>query len=80
MALEKELVTYKEKIEELKASMGKYVLIHGDSVAGIFDVYGKALEAGYVKFGLQPFLVKKIEKAEQAHFISRFVPPVRRAS
>jgi hypothetical protein len=33
MALEKELKTYREKLPELKAHEGKFVLIHGDRQA-----------------------------------------------
>lgn len=80
MALEKELATYKAKLEELKVHAGRYVLIHGDDVIDTFSSYDDALKDGYEKFGLDPFLVKKIEAVEQAHFISRFVSPARRAS
>lgn len=80
MALEKELATYKAKLPELKAHAGKYVLIHGDDVIDTFSSYEDALKEGYAKFGLEPFLVKRIEAVEHAHFISRFVTPKRRAS
>lgn len=78
MALEKELATYKAKLPELKALAGKYVLIHGDDVIDTYSAYDDALKEGYEKFGLDPFLVKKIEAVEHAHFISRFVPPTPR--
>jgi len=78
MALEKELATYKAKLPELKAQAGKYVLIHGEEVIGIYSAYDDALKEGYEKFGLDPFLVKRIEAVEQAHFISRFVRPTPR--
>lgn len=80
MALERELATYTTKLPELKANAGKYVLIHGDDVVDVFGNYDDALKEGYAKFGLTPFLVKQIEAVEHAHFISRFVQPVRRAS
>jgi len=79
MALEKELATYKSKLDELKAQAGKFVLIHGDTVIGTFSAYDDALKDGYDKFGLEPFLVKRIEAVEHAHFIARFAP-VRQAS
>lgn len=78
MALERELATYKAKLQELKEQAGKYVLIHGDDVIDTFSAYDDALKDGYDKFGLEPFLVKKIEAVEYAHFISRFVPPTPR--
>ena len=75
MALEKELATYNANLPELKAQAGKYVLIHGEEVVDTFSAYDEALKEGYEKFGLEPFLVKRIEAVEQAHFISRFVAP-----
>lgn len=80
MALEKELATYKAKLPELKAQAGRFVLIHGDDVIDTFSSYDDAIKDGYEKFGLEPFLVKRIEAVEQSCFISRFVPPVKRAS
>ena len=75
MALEKELATYKAKLEELKAQAGRYVLIQGDTVVDTFSSYDDALKEGYAKFGLKPFLVKRIEAVERAHFLSRFAVP-----
>ena len=66
MALEKELATYKAKLPELKANAGKFVLIHGDDVVDTFSSYDDALKCGYDKFGLEPFLVKRIEAVENA--------------
>lgn len=80
MALETELATYTEKLEELKAQAGRFVLIHGNTVIDTFGSYDDALKEGYERFGLEPFLVKRIEAIEQAHFISRFTTPARRAS
>ena len=75
MALEKELATYHAKLPELKADEGKYVLIHGNAVAGIFTSAEDALKIGYEKFKLDPFLVKQIQTVERVEFISRFVAP-----
>ena len=75
MALEKELDTYKNKLTELASSEGKFVLIHGDQVAGIFDTYADAIKEGYEKFGLDPFLVKQIQAVERIQFVSRFADP-----
>ena len=52
-------------------SEGKYALIQGDSVAGIWDTYEDALKAGYAQFGLKPFLVKQIQGIERVHFFTR---------
>jgi len=80
MALEKELETYKNKLPELKAHEGKFVLIKGDKVIDMFGTYEDAIKAGYNKFKLEPFLVKQIHTIEQVQFISRFLEPKKRAS
>ena len=75
MALEKELETYLKHVSEWSEHEGKFVLIHGESVAGFYSTYEDALKEGYEKFGLDPFLVKQINALERVHFISRLVEP-----
>lgn len=75
MALEKELATYRAKLPELRAEEGKFVLIHGDDLAGIFTSSEDAIKIGYEKFKLDPFLVKQIQMIERVQFVSRFVEP-----
>jgi len=75
MALEKEVKTYQDKLSELKADEGKFVLISGTEIAGLFTSYEDAIQEGYAKFGLHPFLVKKIEAIETIQFISRLIVP-----
>ena len=71
-SLATELATYERHKEELvNASQGKYVLIHGDEIAGMWDTYQDALGAGYKQFGLQPFLVKQILGIERVQFFTR---------
>ena len=74
MALEKELATYQREREKLLAHQGKFVLIHGDDVAGYWDTYEDALQAGYSRFKLEPFLVKRIEAVERVQFFTRDIP------
>ena len=74
MALEKELAVYKNKLPELAGDEGKFVLIHGDEVAGVYTSYEDALKDGYARFKLEPFLVKQIQTIEQVQFISRLLP------
>jgi hypothetical protein len=52
---------------------GKFVLIHGDSVAGIWETYPDAIQEGYRLFGLEPFMVKQIQAAEFVHSVTRDV-------
>ena len=76
MILEKELATYKEKLPELVAEEGKYVLIHGTDVVRTFTSYEDAMAEGYSAFGLNKhFLVKQIHRTEQVHFVSRPTKP-----
>jgi len=71
MALEKELAVYERELERLLADEGRFVLIFEDQILGIFDTYEDALQKGYEKAGIKPFLVKKIESTESIHFFSR---------
>lgn len=71
MQLETEQETYARELPTLLASAGKFVLIQGDSVAGIYDTYADALKVGYERFGLSPFFVKQIEMAQNVHCFTR---------
>ncbi len=75
MALEKELATYQAKLPELKQNEGKFVLIHGDSIADFFSTYEDAIKAGYQQFGLDSFLVKKVQSTEPVFFVTRSICP-----
>lgn len=75
MALEKELETYRARLPQLHEEQGKFALIQGETLAGIYGTYEDALKAGYEKFALEPFLVKQIQVVEQVQFISRLVVP-----
>ena len=72
MTLQKELDTYKKVLPTLlPENEGKFVVIHDSQVAGVFSSLEDALKIGYDKFGLDPFLVKKIEAVKQVLFFSR---------
>lgn len=78
--LEREIRTSRAKLPELLQHEGKFVLILGDDVVDFFTSYEDALKQGYDKFGLGPFLVKQVQRVEQALWISRFAPSLRRVS
>lgn len=64
--LSKELATYeKRKSEFLAKHEGKYVVIHGEEIAGFWDTWGDALKVGYEKFSLDNFLVRQILAVEE---------------
>lgn len=71
MTLKAELKTYQNSLPGLLANVGKYVLIKGADVLGLYDTYADAIQGGYEKCGLEPFLVKQIEAVEQVQYFSR---------
>jgi hypothetical protein len=73
MPLEHELDVYKAHLHEWTEHEGKYVVIHGDEIADFYGSYEDALKVGYEKFGLHPFLVKRVSTIEQVQFVSRAV-------
>ena len=48
----------------LARAPGKYALIHGDQVIGVFDAEMDGIAEGYRRLGRVPFLVKKIEAVD----------------
>ncbi len=68
MPLEKELALYeKMKAELLKNYEGKFALIHEDEFLGAFDSTENAYTEGVRRFGVQPFLVRKIAEHEEVY-------------
>lgn len=75
MALEQEIKTYNDKLPELVKHEGKHVLVQGDDIVGLYDSYEDAINDGYARFNLTPFLVKQIRTIEQVHFLMRVPRP-----
>ncbi len=74
MPLDQELATFRAKLPDLlRQDAGRFVLIHGDDVAGVWDTKAAALEEGYQRFGLDAFLVKRIVADEKPLFVPREV-------
>lgn len=73
--LESEIDTYNAHLPTLIKSHGKFALVKGAEIVGVFDTYADAMRLGYEKFGIEPFLVKRIMPPEQVLFISRSVEP-----
>lgn len=80
MALEKELATYRAKLPELKAHEGKFALIRGEEIVDFFSTYEDAVKAGYQRFKLEQFLVKRVLSTEPVLFITRNIVPIRVAT
>jgi hypothetical protein len=75
MALERELDTYRRELPRLLQDEGKFVLVHGDEVAGVYDTEESAVEAGDDRFGLEPFLVKQISRSEEPRLVPYDLTP-----
>lgn len=72
MSLEQELKTYeKEKERLLSEAKGKFVLIKGDKIIGVYAAKEDALAEGYKRFGNTEFLVKEITEVEPVYFFTR---------
>ena len=63
--LEAELRYFNEhRAELLEAAAGKFALIKGESVIGMFDTEASAIRRGYETVGNIPFLVKKVTEVD----------------
>lgn len=69
--LERELAAFHAALPELLSEEGKFALVIGDDVVSTFESYADAIQAGYAKAGLTPFLVKKITRIEEVASFSR---------
>ncbi|MDO8524496.1 MAG: hypothetical protein Q7R99_02610 [bacterium] len=76
MPLEQEIKTYNElKNKLLKESRGKFVLIKGSEMIGVYENKDTALSGGYKKFGNQEFLVKEVLDFDAVNFFTRQIIP-----
>ena len=75
LELEKELEVYRDRLHEWESIEGKFVLICSSEIVDFYDDYTDAVRAGYEKFGIAPFLVKKVAQQRQVHKITRFCAP-----
>jgi hypothetical protein len=75
MALERELAKYNAELPRLLESIGKYVVICGDEVVGVYNDYEDALTEGYARCGTGPFLVKQIEHEVTVYHFTRDIDP-----
>lgn len=63
--LSRELKAYEANFGSLLAAHeGKYVLLHGDDLLGVFDNQIDAINRGYKELGNVPFLAKNISRLE----------------
>jgi hypothetical protein len=67
--LEREYALYRRELPRLLAEneAGRHALVKGDDLT-IWDTSGDAIQAGYLRFGLEPFLVQKIDPRDAEMF------------
>ena len=71
-SLFREFETFQSHRKQLvKDSIGKFVLIKGENILGVFDDELKAIEEGKKRFKNEPFLVNEITEVD---FVVRFMP------
>jgi hypothetical protein len=74
--LQKELETFQRELPQLlQEHEGEFALIHGDSVNSFWPTEDAGYEAGCQRFGLDPFLVKLVQRTEPVRFSSVDVIP-----
>ncbi len=72
--LAEELATFRQALPTLlvnPANRGRFALMHGDQVAGLYPTVDAALYAGYEKFELAPFLVMEVAERVEPLYFSR---------
>jgi hypothetical protein len=69
-----EIASYRALLPELLEHEGDFVLIKDRDVIGFYPERRLAQRAGYERFGVEPFLVKRIERTEPAVLIPNVQP------
>lgn len=66
MPLESEIAAYRRELPNLLADghAGRFALIRGDQLAGVWDTFDDACQAGHDRFGLEPFLAQPIDASD----------------
>jgi hypothetical protein len=73
--LAEEMATYRDHLPGLlQGQQGQYGLIKGTDVVGVFHDRSEALREGYQRFGVVPFLVRRIVACEPVVYLPNVVP------
>ena len=59
-----EMVTYRDRLEELLENEGKFVLIKGREVVGIYETREEAIHQAVERFRDAPVFIKRIARKE----------------
>ncbi len=68
-----ELTSYRDNLDQLLEDRGKYVVIKGPEIVGVFRTQSSAMKAAF-RFAPGPVLVKKIVEEEPVREIGHIVP------
>ena len=69
--LEQETRTWLAHRDELvKTAPGKFVVIKGDRIFGVFGDKAEAYEQAYRQLGRGPFLLRPIQEEEEVYYVS----------
>jgi hypothetical protein len=68
-----ELVTYRDRLDELLRHKGQYVVIKGREVAGFFHNRKSAVAAAIARYGPGPVLIKKVVEREPVRRIGHAI-------
>ena len=73
--LDKETITFEQRLPELlKADTGKFALVKGDQIIGVFAAIADALSYGYEKYKDQPFFVRQVLPTQQPlNFVNNYL-------
>jgi len=72
MTLERETKAYERLLHsELASEVGRYAVVAGDDLLGVYDSYNDALAAGYKVRGLESFLVQRVSTVETVAYFTR---------
>jgi len=64
--LEKELAFYEKNLSNwLREYPGKFVIIKDEELVGVFDTNEQALSAAASRFGLDSYLIRRIQKKSE---------------
>ena len=80
MTPDRQKAVFEQELPALLAdpnNVGKYALIHGESIDSVWPTLEKAVEEGYGRFGLDAFLVRHIVADEEPIYFPHSVSPCR---
>lgn len=73
VALEIELKFFEQHRKEwLEHHAGKYALVKGEELRGVYDTQEAAYAEGVATFGIEPFLIKQVLPEDEVHHLPAY--------